>query len=309
MSSSRPLSLPPPASPRPSHPWWLEGLARYLADDDRVPHGPQLVWVVSPPDDERRLGPVLSFSPLDPDDPLADLYGLVTPPDVATVAFVGDVRARRVDEAPPRRIVRDGRLVHLLHRDGTEVRALPGGLQGPAAVTAPTRQPSAGRVGDACRRMLGLSTAPPPTNTLHWWVDCWAQMVFLLAIEGEDTTWRAIAAATIRDRAGTPSVIAQTLVFLGRTMSWADLYTESLEHARSHGEDDDDHPPRLWPFCHQDVLEWMDVGMFARARLGHQPPLATLLGELDDILEPDVADLVRATVTLALGEAGAAARR
>jgi hypothetical protein len=302
MSASRPLSLPPPASPRPSHPRWLEELARFLAADDSVPLGPQLVWVVLPPD-ERYPDPLLSHAALDPDDPVCDLYGRTAPPDVATIAFVGDVRARRLDEAPPRRIVRDGRLVHLLHRDGTEVRALPGGAHAAAAVTAPTRQPSSGPVADACRRMLGLPTAAPPSNTVGWWVDGWLQVVFRLAIGGEDASWRAIATTSIGRASATPSAIAEAIVNLGRTRSWADLFAEATDDALRFAHDLDGHPPRLWPFCDADVLSWMDVGAFARARLGHQPPLAILLAELDDLLQPGVADRVRATVTLALAEA------
>jgi hypothetical protein len=305
MSASRPLSLPPPASPRPAHPWWLERLARHLADDDRVPLGPQLFWVVVPPDDDRHLGPVLSYSALDPYDPIADLYGKVAPAEVMAIGFVGEVRARRLRGDHPRRIVRDGRLVHLAHRDGTEVRALPSGPRSPAAVTVPTRVPSASPIGDACRRMLGQPAAPAPGHTIDWWLENWAHCLFLLAIGGADTSWRALATWTVGRGAVTPSEIAQAAVLLGRTRSWADLRREALDRARRHaaGDEPDNCSSPLWPFCDPDLLAWMDVGTFARARLGHQPPLATLLDDLDDLLQPGVADLVRATVTLALGEA------
>jgi hypothetical protein len=310
MSASRPLSLPPPASPRPSHPRWLEDLARYLADDDSVPLGPQLVWVVVPPD-ERHPDPVLSHSALDPDDPTGDLYGRVTPPDVETIGFVGEVRARPLEGPAPRRIAREGRLVYLVDRDGTEVRALPSGPRTPAAVTAPTREPSAAPIADTCRRMLGLPTAPPPLHSTRWWVDRWVERVFAHAISGGRSSWPALATATLGTARSTPAAIARAAVELGHEVSWADVHRRTVERARVHAEGDVACAclPEIWPFDDPDVLAWMDTGAFARARLGGQPPLSMFLDALDDLLQPGVGDQVRATVALALGEARSSASR
>jgi hypothetical protein len=277
-----------------------------IAGDDRVPPGPQLVWVVDPPDLDRRLGATLSFSALDPADPLAELYGQVTPPEVVAVGFVADARGHRIGRRTTSHGSRDGRIVHLQHRDGTEVRSLPGGPRHPPTVLAPTRERSVAPIGDVCRCMLGLPTAAPPTHTIDWWVDGWVEDVLVLALREGGASWQDASGLSGAPLPATPAEVASWLVTCGHHLSWSDLHRDQIALAHHHAADPDSPLPRApWPFDQAATLEWMDVGAFARARWGTQPPIDALLDTLATLLRPTVADQVRATVTLALGEARA----
>jgi len=306
MSASRPVSPLRSTPPVPDDLWWLPGLTRFVAHSPEVPPGPQLLWVLQPPDDERREGPTLSFSALDPDDPVADLYGRVTPPEVPAVGFVGQTRARRVAEGRLDPAHRDGRLVHLVHRDGAEVRFLPGGRSVDGVLVPPTREPSPGPVGDTCRRMLGLPAAAPPPHTTDWWIDAWVELVLVVALHGTDPSWATLTELTGRSSPSTPADVAAALVSVGRAVPWATLHRDQLELARVHASAETACccPPEVWPFGDPDVLAWMDAGTFARARRGEQPPLPVLLDTLDHVLAPTVADQVRAAVSMARAEVG-----
>ena len=270
-----------------------------------VAKGPQLVWVVEPPHDDIEQGPLLSLSALDPDDPVGEMYGIVTPAGVDTVGFLGDSRARQLIHQVVGPVRRDGRVVHLVHRDGTEVRSLPGGPGVAAVVTPLTSEPSAAPVADACRRMLGLPAAPPPPHSIDWWVDRWIEMVLVLALGGATPSWQVVSELAATGARLSPAGVARVLVEAGRLVPWSELHRDQIALAR--GRTGEPRPcacpPEIWPFDDPDVLSWMDAGTFARARIGGQPSLCALLDSLDELLAPDVADQVRAAVSMALAEA------
>jgi hypothetical protein len=117
----------------------------------------------------------LACFPIDSDHPLDLLLGFVAPRHWWALGVATDGRAHRIGDdgrvarspASPRvritvLIDRSGDGAGLL-RQGDELTPMPG--------------PPDGMVADACRRALGLDTAPPPATTVGLWTRCWLDRV------------------------------------------------------------------------------------------------------------------------------------
>ena len=252
----------------------------------------------------------LACYPIDPIHPLDLLLGFVAPVHwwALGVSSTGlqhpigdDGRVVRSTDSPRVRVTvlidRSGRGAGLLRR-GDELTALPG-------------RPD-GTVADACRRALGLGTAPPPPTTVGLWTLCWLdRVVDALAESGGaggglgPPTWRDLT------RLHPASSVA--------AMRWSGLGlgpdADALAHAtRALAE--------AWPWARlradpavmdvpgplpdARVAAWMDDGMWARWLLAAFPALDDLVEAACSLLAPNLAKAARQVVQASVGRAAAA---
>ena len=226
--------------------------------------------------------------------PFPALAGLSAPSEWTAVGVRAVGTAHHLDHPgrPPQRIAttlfvdRDGRDVSLL-RTGDDVQVL--------------RSASQGTIPDACRRVLGLSTAPPPPTTAVLWTLVWLDRLMEAWARPLDrrrltSSWEEVArhhpAVEHLPAAGPASLADPTA-----------LVAIAAEHVR------------FWPWArlrhHPEVLNhpdgdlgvevttWMDDGFFARWTLGGYPSLQALATDLPALLgEPLGPQLVRTALAL-----------
>jgi hypothetical protein len=153
-----------------------------------------------------------------------------------------------------------------------------------------------GVVADACRRALGLPTAPPPGSTRELWALLWLDRVVDAAAGGgpgaRPTTWPALA--RLHPAAGPhgdptaaalhPVALAAAAGTLAAAWPWhrlrADPGAIPLPGARP--------APGL--------EAWMDDGMWARWLLSHLPAAGDLLSAVRALLPPALAETVAGVV-------------
>ena len=148
--------------------------------------------------------------------------------------------------------------------------------------------PSAGTLPDACRRVLGLPTAPAPRTTALLWTVVWLDRILQAWAEPDAsaeplTTWEQVARLHPAAELAAGRTLAQPehLVELARCHAahwcWARLRAE---------------PERL-PLPDGDlsrrITGWMDDGFYARWALGAFPSPVTLARDLSGVLEPSLA--------------------
>jgi len=199
--------------------------------------------------------------------------GNTTPGDVARGRFT-----RRPSADPDARRIAFATVVG---RRGGEASRLQ--IAGQPAFT-PTGA-SEGIVGDAIRRALALPTAPPavPTDEVFavWWLEN-----ILDAIEdrgGRRPSWREVGEhhpglqllAAGGDRVRSDELLAVAGA-VGRAIGWKELQESE---ART-----------------DELVRWMDAGMYARWELGGRAPLAELLAAVHRRLAPAVARRIRAVL-------------
>jgi hypothetical protein len=295
---------------------WMVHLARTLADPDAEGGSSPaaLVVVERPPDGpatDQSHGEVTT-TPLPADDPVLGLFGRIAGPETTAVGMVGPARARSMEDAE---IGGHGQFVHLLRRDGMAVTVVPPSGEAPSRTLGPTDEPQVGRVPDACRRILGLPTAPPPTSTVGLWVDTWLDLVFLRALRPPTVRWPELAheltsclqsfpgAPTDQARTATPAQIARLLVAIGHSVTWEELrevdIARAVDRTRSGGDAITDADAEA-PGYGARVLQWMDVGMYARIRFADHLPRAVVLDTLEQQLPATVLDQVYATLALTM---------
>jgi len=134
-----------------------------------------------------------------------------------------------------------------------------------------------GLLGDACRRALGLATAPPPISTTELWLDLWLHVVVGVASSPErpePLTWADVAGLhPIAGGCYDPDrhhvvALAELTQVLAQVWSWPKLRGEP--DILTLGEP----PPSAA------IRAWMDDGMFARWLLTQLPDRAWLEREL-----------------------------
>ena len=252
----------------------------------------------------------LTWFPIDPVHPLDLLLGFVAPAHWSALGVSScglqhqlgdDGRAVRGADPPRVRITvlldRSGRGAGLLRR-GAGLTALPG--------------PPEGTVADACRRALGLATAPPPHTTVGLWTRCWLdRVVDALAGSGGagggagPPTWRDItrlhpassAASTLRSGVGRrpdPDALADATRALADAWPWARLRADPAVV---------DVPG---PLPDARVAAWMDDGMWARWLLAAFPALDDLVDAACSLLAPDLARAARQVVEASIGPTASA---
>jgi hypothetical protein len=246
-------------------------------------------------------GQGLTWFPLEGSHPLDLLLGFLAPPHwrALGVSCQGDAHLLGAGQpaAPaPRTQPHRATVTVLLDRSGGSAGLL---RRGPAATTLPG--PPQGEIADACRRALGLATAPPPATTLDLLTLTWLDRVVDLAGRAETAsrlrTWAAVArlhpaAAAEGHRAAatvSPVALAASAATLADAWPWARLRAHPSALAL---------PGRL-PSAAE--AAWMDDGMWARWLLSRLPAADDLVAAVDGLLPPAIAEGVVVVVRASRG--------
>jgi hypothetical protein len=182
--------------------------------------------------------------------------------------------------------------VHLVSRDGTAVGLLRRPGHDPL-VMGPSTEPLPGRTADACRRALGLPTAPPPPMTAHL-LDVWLDRVARDASRRSRLGWPDVVDrhpgrdGLASDETPTPAQVAAHTARLGADLDW-DRYRLGCA-ARGTAPFGDE--------LDTAVIEWMDAGMFARWQLGESLRRDEQMDLLEALLAPALLDQLWATLSL-----------
>lgn len=301
-------------------PLWTFARAADATAADASPDDGALVRVVS-----RAGAPVgqLAWLPLAGRHPLDLLLGFVAPDDWTAVGVCCSARAYGLD-APGAEAARGAgtgsdpaagsasqaaqgpapapaavRITMLLDRDGASAGLL---RRGDEVIPLPGNPE--GTVADACRRALGLPTAPPPDSTAWLWTVVWLDRLVELASGG--TRWRGpgaaweqivslhpavgpAATAVPRTSAGVADIAARTGL-LAAAWPWRRLRQDPTAL---------DAPGMEMPVR---LADWMDDGMWARAVLGALPSVGDLLDAVGALLPPALAEHVAAAVERSVGD-------
>jgi hypothetical protein len=214
--------------------------------------------------------------------PLDLLLGFAAPTHWRAVGVSCSGVSHRLDGTPSDRgpvvvtalIDRSGDVASVIRRAG-EVTVMPDPLEGTVA--------------DACRRSLGLPTAPPPPSTLGLWTLTWLDRVVDLAGQdpaGERTqSWPAVARlhAAARppgdDRFAVLDPPGLAVAASGLALAWP--------WARLRADPSVLDVPGPRPSAH--LAGWMDDGMWARWLLGLLPSPDDLMAAVHALLPPAVA--------------------
>jgi len=237
-------------------------------------------------------------------DPVLELVGRAVPPNWIAVGLRAGAHARRGNDPTT---AQSGNVVHIVHRNGTAVTV----LSFPSVdrlVLGPDTEVRDGRVPDACRRLLGLPTAPPPASMTAFVVDSWLAVCAKTATLSPGLTWPEVVLlhpATAggmtspmpsraeqvrpgsRAEAPTPADIAAATEQLGASLGWKRFHAACITSRFT-----------PCPNLSTDAAAWMDAGMFARWVHGELPPRELVLDVLDATLQPGASDRVWATLGL-----------
>jgi hypothetical protein len=191
-------SLPrPPGLPAPPPPPDLPLAALVAAADNALAHGGSrvgrpagaLLRVTAPTADATLE---LAFYPLDAAHPVDVLLGFVAPDHWRALGVSSTGLAHPVGDDG--RVVRRADAPHvmitvLIDRSGRGAGVLREGDR-----TTPMPGAPEGVVADACRRALGLCTAPPPGGTAGLWTRCWLDRIVDAASRAADPDHRTTGA-------------------------------------------------------------------------------------------------------------------
>jgi hypothetical protein len=226
----------------------------------------------------------LALHPLAGPDPVQDLFGFVAPPTWSAFGMVASGRTRALPGSAPHPAADQVVLVGLLvSRRGTSASL----TWGPHPIE-PSGEPAVGRIPDACRRTLGLSTEPPRSPVIELWATLWLERVLsdVLADPGS-RTWPELAwafpAFGVLSGVRSPAPTVEAVVAAGdaaQVWTWGDLRRlHAAGPVPSFGIEPAD-------------ADWMDDGMFSREALGGLPRLHDLVVELGDLLAPSLSSQV-----------------
>jgi hypothetical protein len=255
---------------------------------------PTLVRITAWPSKPLRDGFDLGVRPLEPELNVVEaLAGFTAPPEWLAIGVVTEGNARHLVDPgdEPRRV----RCVHLVDRSGASASTLR--LQGEEAsvLTGADHDPR-GRVDDACRRALGLTTRPPEHSSIELWALVWLDRVLARAAADAGTRlqWHEVAelhpaiAVLVGDDERWRDRAAEHLTRLGSLLAqvhdWA-----VLRGACAAGE---------WPVDDISplVAEWLDDGSFSRWVTGGFLPIGQLVAAVVELVPPSVARRVRAAI-------------
>ncbi len=182
--------------------------------------------------------------------------------------------------------------MHLLARSGAAVSRIGGDDMGP--VDLGVDQPIEGRLADACRRVLGLPTPPPPGDSRLLFALQWIDRVSIEAfMRVEDRlTWSEVARmhpfADILEGSGLDCDIDDHLTEVGNAAGQAWPW-DRIRAACASGRQ----PVATVTAA---AAEWADDGAFARMLLEDFPELDDLLVSLGALLAPSVISRIDATL-------------
>jgi len=256
-----------------------------------------------------RVGPLapagspLAWFPLEGAHPLDVLLGFTAPAHWPALGVSCAGRGRVLAGGGPptgpaaRPVAEPVRVTVLLDRAGAAAGVVRRGDR-----TTPLADPPQGTVADACRRALGLPTAPPPPSTLGLWTLVWLDRLVERAATGPGTapgSWPEVA--RLHPAAGPagghhpggvpdPAGLAAAAAALAEAWPWHRLRAEPTLA-------DVPGPP-----VPEALAAWMDDGMWARWLLARLPARADLLAAVHALLRPDLAAAVAAVAGAAWPE-------
>jgi hypothetical protein len=225
---------------------------------------------------------------LDHVHPVEALLGFVAPRDWRAIGVCSTGRAHspRGTEAVTVTLLVDraGATASVLQR-GRALEVLPGRPDGVVA--------------DACRRALGLPTAPPPGSSVVLWTLTWLERVVAEAharVPGQAApSWAAVARLhPANSGPSDPVGLALDAAALAEAWPWSRLRVEPAL------ADLPGSPPS------PAVAHWMDDGMWARWLIRDLPPAADMLDAVRALLTPVLADAIHLVVAAAVESAGSA---
>jgi hypothetical protein len=292
--------------PNPTTPLPLQDLVAGIDAALAGRQGAELLRVTGDP-------PEVARRPLD-HHPLDLLLGFTAPQDWLALGVHCHGRARRlhphqpasVDDSKPSARPAGVMLTMLIDRAGRGAGTL---REGEVVTQLPG--PPEGVVGDACRRALGLPTAPPPGSTVELWFSIWLdRLVDTIAILGHPEryhTWQAIA--SLHPAVGGPNHRAQCAPTIPRTpaslpsrgsITLADAtrrLAEAWPWSRLRAEPEVVDTPA--PPLAAEITRWMDDGMYARWVLSEMPAMDDLSSAVDALLPASLCAAVAQTVVAA----------
>jgi hypothetical protein len=202
----------------------------------------------------------LALKPLARGDVVDALAGFTAPPEWAAFALVAPATAHHLDRVTSQPAF----LGVLAARDGTTASALRGSTVELQVRAAGSSEAGDGRVLDACRRVLGLSTAAPVHAPQLWAAHHWA-----------DAVLAAVLAADLGARPSWPELAVLDPGVTARNLTWCTLRGRCAAGALR--------IPSLSPRA----AAWMDDGMFSREALAGYPPLPSMVADLRELLPPE----------------------
>jgi hypothetical protein len=224
---------------------------------------------------------------LDPVDPVGSMFGRSVTTDVVAVGlFAPAIVTSRSDDGPVRN---DHTVIHVCHRNGSALTVLDTTTS--SRRFGPTTEPQTGRVPDACRRMLGLATAPPTETMTTFVLAAWLEVVARHCLEHPTASWSDIVAlhpARSRlDDPTTPAGVADATRALGTALDW-ERFRRVIATVGG------------FPFGPDaaTLARWMDTGIFSRWAIDSLPSPTDLLDILESVLGPSPFDRLWATVRL-----------
>jgi hypothetical protein len=173
------------------------------------------------------------------------------------------------------------------------------GLMRAGEAVTPLPERPVGTVADACRRALGLATAPAPPSTLELWTLAWLDRLVEVAAGGGGRarlgTWAQVAGlhAAVGPLTGTaagasgPGALAASARALAGAWPWARLRADPRVVPLPGG------PPSAA------LATWMDDGMWARWLLGRFPAVDDLVTAVHALLPAVLAEGVDRVVRAA----------
>ena len=203
----------------------------------------------------------LSVKPLPSIDPITSLYGFRAPPEWLAFGVVTSGTARHLDDRDAAPL--DVRVAHFLDRRGIEVSLAKTAIgEAPVVVDLCGPPTVTGRVPDACRRVLGLPTAPPDHDPQVLWAVDWLDRILAMLLDrdldSKPPAWPAIEQ-----------------LYRGRPSDSAPWSILRRECAAGHLPLD-----LLFP----GEAEWMDDGMFSRQAIAAYCDLRETIVDLAELL-------------------------
>ncbi|MCX6505839.1 MAG: hypothetical protein NTU96_02015 [Actinobacteria bacterium] len=223
--------------------------------------------------------------PLNADDPVASLFCRTVDTHISAVGIYAPATlSGSIDTSI---VSVDQTVVHIVHRSGNALTAL-SQLES-VRTFGPTTEPQHGRVPDACRRILGLATAPPTHSMTDFVIAAWLEVISRVALQHPGITWSDIVAlhpaCNSIDEAATPTAIAQATQALGHSLDW-ERFRRVITAVGG------------FPFgdSGKKTAAWMDTGMFSRWAMDSLPSRSDAFDLLDAALGPATFDRLWATI-------------
>lgn len=233
--------------------------------------GHLLVHVIEEPDDV-----ALGLLPIPRSEhPMSVLAGFTAPDDWAAVGVRARGTAHHLDGDDASE---SARATFLVHRNGASHSMLRVGDD-----VTHVAVPVEGTLPDACRRVLGLPTAPAPARSTLLWTAVWLDRGLQALLDPPrgglgHLRWSDLAALhPAVDPDGPAPATGKKLAAL------ADAHTRAWPWARLRAEPEVVRLPDGPPSRH--ITEWMDDGFYARWALGAFPSILTLATDVRHALD------------------------